>query len=372
MTFDPLPPGQLWDVRKGDCLREMMLLPTGCVDLVICSPPYETARTYGTDMPWGRRHEWAKWSARRFMECCRLSRGLVAWVVGHGMGGTRAWTAAPALLIAELDAMGMCLRNPPIYKRVSIPGSGQDDWLRADFEWIVCGTWEAKRLPWSDNTAMGHPPKWAPGGEMSARLSDGTRRNQWGASPNGRSTRERRRNGTRNLEDQVKPSHFVVSKDTPFGNRPSEACGRETDKRTYFNGKRSKRLGSENLKGSIAGPGWERGDNSVKGAHENNICVIANPGNVISGTVGGNQMGHPIASENEAPYPLWIPEFFIRSFCPPGGLVLDPFVGSGSTLHAAVIHGRRGLGFDIRESEIRKTRRRMHDIAPLFDGVGSG
>ena len=26
------------------------------------------------------------------------------------------------------------------------------------------------KLPWSDNTACGHPPKWAPGGEMSHRL----------------------------------------------------------------------------------------------------------------------------------------------------------------------------------------------------------
>jgi site-specific DNA-methyltransferase (adenine-specific) len=33
--------------------------------------------------------------------------------------------------------------------------------------------------------------------------------------------------------------------------------------------------------------------------------------------------------------------------CPPGGIVLDPFAGSGSTGHAALLEGRRFLGFEL-------------------------
>lgn len=36
----------------------------------------------------------------------------------------------------------------------------------------------------------------------------------------------------------------------------------------------------------------------------------------------------------------------IASYCPPGGLVVDPYAGSGSAVHAAVALGRRGIGFD--------------------------
>jgi hypothetical protein len=63
--------------------------------------------------------------------------------------------------VADLHRAGFNLRKPPIFNRVGIPGSGGPDWLRNDYEFIVCTTRTGK-LPWADNTACGHPPKWAP------------------------------------------------------------------------------------------------------------------------------------------------------------------------------------------------------------------
>ncbi|HYM00821.1 MAG TPA: site-specific DNA-methyltransferase [Blastocatellia bacterium] len=49
----------------------------------------------------------------------------------------------------------------------------------------------------------------------------------------------------------------------------------------------------------------------------------------------------------------------IEHSCPEGGLVLDPFMGSGSTLDAARILRRRAIGVEIRESECAQAVERL-------------
>jgi site-specific DNA-methyltransferase (adenine-specific) len=49
----------------------------------------------------------------------------------------------------------------------------------------------------------------------------------------------------------------------------------------------------------------------------------------------------------------------IPTFCPPGGVVLDPFCGSGSTLVAAMNLGRPYYGFQIVDSFCEIARGRL-------------
>ena len=91
--------------------------------------------------------------------------------------------------------------------------------------------------------------------------------------------------------------------------------------------------------------------------------ALANPGNLIQGIpVGGGKLGHKLAHENEAPFPLKLAEWFIRGWCPPGGTVTDPFSGSGTTAHAAFNLGRNAHCFDLRVSQVVLGIRRMADV----------
>ena len=57
--------------------------------------------------------------------------------------------------------------------------------------------------------------------------------------------------------------------------------------------------------------------------------------------------------------PLGILDPLIAYACPPGGLVLDPFAGSGSTLDAARATGRRAIGIEADEQYAEKAARRL-------------
>ena len=99
----------------------------------------------------------------------------MCWVI-EGQTKDFRWSATPALFMADLHRAGVRLRKPPIYHRIGIPGSGGPDWWRNDYEFCVCAS--KAKLPWSDNTATGHAPKWPAGGKLSYRDANGVRRHK--------------------------------------------------------------------------------------------------------------------------------------------------------------------------------------------------
>jgi hypothetical protein len=261
-------------LARSDAVR--LPLPDRSVDLVFGSPPYCDARTYGI----GAQRDclaWVEWMLAVTAEAYRVSRGPVLWVAAGVTRDRNYWAACEGLMWRwwlqgggdPVYVDGLPLRGdgqlyrPCYWHRVGVPGSGHNDWFRADVEYVMC----FKRpgpLPWSDNTAMGHPPKWAPGGEMSHRLGDGTRRNQWGGGE--KSSANRTANGGR--QKPGRPSHQMRT------NREA-------------NGKMREQGYSPPAK--------------------------ANPGNLVSIKVGGGLLGHELAHENEAPFPEDLARWFILS-----------------------------------------------------------
>lgn len=69
--------------------------------------------------------------------------------------------------------------------------------------------------------------------------------------------------------------------------------------------------------------------------------------------------------------PLALMRWLCRLVTPPGGLVLDPFCGSGSTGVAAVLEGFRFLGLEQDAEAVRVARLRIHHRQPNPDEVAS-
>ena len=58
--------------------------------------------------------------------------------------------------------------------------------------------------------------------------------------------------------------------------------------------------------------------------------------------------------------------YLCRLVTPPGGTVLDPFMGSGSTLKAAELEGFSAIGIELDAAYIAIARQRIASDAPLF------
>ena len=67
----------------------------------------------------------------------------------------------------------------------------------------------------------------------------------------------------------------------------------------------------------------------------------------------------PSASDHPTPKPLKLFQLFIKLHSDIGDLVLDPFMGSGTTLRAAKDLGRRAIGIEIEEKYCEIAAKRM-------------
>ena len=70
--------------------------------------------------------------------------------------------------------------------------------------------------------------------------------------------------------------------------------------------------------------------------------------------------------EHPAPYPLELADRLVRMFSFHGDTVLDPFVGTGTTLVAAAKAGRNSIGVEIDPTYAKMARDRLRELGDLF------
>ena len=72
---------------------------------------------------------------------------------------------------------------------------------------------------------------------------------------------------------------------------------------------------------------------------------------------------HVEKTEHPCQFPIALVKRLVLALCPEGGVVLDPFVGSGTTAVAALLDGRNFLGCDIADKYLAITESRLNALA---------
>jgi adenine-specific DNA-methyltransferase len=71
---------------------------------------------------------------------------------------------------------------------------------------------------------------------------------------------------------------------------------------------------------------------------------------------------HPEKTFHPCQFPVELVERCVLAFTKKGDTVLDPFVGAGTTVIAAIKHGRRGIGIDKDDSYLKLSRDRVEAL----------
>jgi DNA modification methylase len=68
---------------------------------------------------------------------------------------------------------------------------------------------------------------------------------------------------------------------------------------------------------------------------------------------------HPEKTVHPAQFPIELVERLVLALTHPGDIVLDPFMGAGTSLVAAILHDRKAIGVDNQEAYVRLARERV-------------
>lgn len=95
---------------------------------------------------------------------------------------------------------------------------------------------------------------------------------------------------------------------------------------------------------------------------------LAYPGNRLPTFSGSHE-----ATGHEAAYPVGLPRWFVKAYTDQGDVVVDPFVGSGSTILGAHLENRVGVGIELSPRYVDVAVRRLQrhlEVKPLRNGRG--
>lgn len=295
-------------ILEGDAYDLMRQVPPKSVDLIITSPPYWGHRTYEQPFDW-----------KRFKDKARASTEAPSYQAYRQEGGVLGLEPLPDWYVSHLaeilDAAHVCLKS---YGNL----------------WINVGD------------------------TYFSRWSSVRQRGRQGLGDQSRERRQTPMGGYRQEKQLLLiPARFAIAmqdrrwilRNDLIWNKPNVPPRPESDRL---------RLAHEHFFHFVKRPKEGRAKYYYDLRH-----VEAGARDVVTHNVRSGQDGHT------ATFPPQLIRPRILSSCPPGGLVLDPFCGTGRALVVALDSGRRALGFDVSPTYARVAREML--LAGILDGTSA-
>jgi DNA modification methylase len=317
--------GSRWEVRQGDCLAGLAALPAGSVDVVITDPPYGInfqgkAWDRPQVSPGERSHEsrgqrYQEWCEQWASECLRVLKP----------GGHLASFGSPRTvhrLAAGIEDSGFELRDMLMW----LHGQGYPKTRNMTGEWTGWGT---GLKPAYEPIVLA---RRAPDGPISASVA-------------------RHRTGALHIDacrvsDHRWPPNLLLSHlPECTETRCVDGCpvGELGPRARFFYcakpNRRERDAGCEHLPRQTIQTFKIGREDEEKAERDGSLNV------------------HPTVK------PIELMRWLVRLLCPPGGLVLDPFTGSGTTGCAALLEQARFLGFEQDSDYARIARGRIEHHA---------
>jgi DNA modification methylase len=346
----------------GDVLDVLRELPSESVHCVATSPPFYGLRDYDVDGQIGLEdtpYEWAARLVEVFAECRRVLRDDgTLWIecgdsycanTGRVLeGGERvstedggswrpaAWSGgsitprphptkpkdllgSPWLLAFALRADGWWLRGCNIWaKPNAMPESAQDRCTTAH-SYVFHLSKQARY--WFDADAIAEPAKWERWGDQTTPKHEGTDTAAGWIKPKTKNELAREFDHRRPVGQRWKEKEFTRSRENREAIDGVRGFSSGTPNYVHPNGKRPR-----------------------------SVWTIPT-------------QGYPEA--HFATWPEKLAARIILAACPPGGTVLDPFVGSGTTCKVARDHGRHSVGIDLNADYLELAAKRLQQLSLL-------
>lgn len=335
---------------QGDALRVLARLPNDCIDCVVTSPPYYMKRQYlgggiGLEATYQEYIEDLLAIVRQVYRVLKPTGSF--WLnMGDSYKDKQLLNIPYRVAIRMQDEQKWILRNTVVWDKVKGAMSQSKDSLGCEYEPLFHFV-KKKNGYYYDADAVRKKPR-------SAHVKNGAVVSATGVS--GVRYRRKIELSTELTQEQKKNAYQALD-----GVLERLKKGELSDFRMVIKGAAQRVTNGDTA--HLSGRAKELQDKGFYFLfYDPNGSMISDVWQIIPEDTQGRKL-------HFAPFPEDLVKTPIVLTCPPQGIVLDPFVGTGTTSYVAVQMHRRSIGIDMAQEYLELASDRCSEYGRLNDGA---